>query len=137
MTWKPSCKTGSASFSHEIVVPSAQVFTYLFRRVVKEGSKPWKMKKFSIDDFEVCWFLCNMNRIVPVRDGVQWKSGLTLQQKVVGGEIEASVRYCDLVLTSDVTVRWNAEDGTMKISGKYGKAGTGRSALAGGDGEDE
>lgn len=41
------------------------------------------------------------------------------------GEIDASVRYARLELTSDVTVRWDAENGTMKCSGKYGKWGTG------------
>jgi len=35
------------------------------------------------------------------------------------------VRYDYLELTSDVTVRWDAENGTMKCSGKYGKPGTG------------
>ena len=35
------------------------------------------------------------------------------------------MRYAYLDLTSDVTVRWDAENGTMKCSGKYGKRGTG------------
>ena len=31
----------------------------------------------------------------------------------------------ELELTSNVTVRWDAENGTVKCSGKYGKRGTG------------
>ena len=53
MTWKPSCKTGTATFSQDFIVPSDQILKRLFQRVVKEDGKVWKMKKFSIDDFEV------------------------------------------------------------------------------------
>lgn len=35
------------------------------------------------------------------------------------------MRYASLELTSDVTIRWDAENGTLKCSGKYGKPGTG------------
>ena len=55
----------------------------------------------------------------------------------MGSEIEASIRYDNLILTNDVTVRWDAENGTMKCSGKYGKYGTGRAALAAATADDE
>jgi len=60
MTWKPSCKTGSASFSQDFIVQSEQVLNALFKPVVKEGAKPWKMKKLSVDDFEV-WFSLSLS----------------------------------------------------------------------------
>jgi len=41
---------------------------------------------------------------------------------MVGRSIDASVRYANLYITSDVTIRWNADDATMKCSGKYGKS---------------
>ena len=58
MVWKPSCKTGSASFSQDFVVPHPQVMTKLFARVTKDANnnkngKAWKMKKLSAADFEV------------------------------------------------------------------------------------
>ncbi|KAL6716478.1 hypothetical protein ACLMJK_006045 [Lecanora helva] len=102
MTWKPACKTGGATFSQDFVVQSEEVFKALFKPVVKEGSKSWKMKKFSIDDFE----------------------------KVVGSEICANARYTDLVLTSDVNVRWDTENVTLRCSGKYGKPFTGKAAYS-------
>ncbi|KAG8783123.1 hypothetical protein FRC12_020077 [Ceratobasidium sp. 428] len=36
------------------------------------------------------------------------------------GDIRASARYSYLYLRSDVNVRWNAETGEFKMSGKYG-----------------
>lgn len=96
MTWKPSCKTGSATFSQDFVVQHPQIIEKLFARVIKDNGKAWKMKKLSAEDFE----------------------GAV-------GSIDASVRYDWLDLTSDVTIRWDAENGTMKCSGKYGKRGTG------------
>ena len=57
MVWKPSCKTGSATFSQDFVVPHPQVITKLFARVTKDNNnnngKAWKMKKLSAGDFEV------------------------------------------------------------------------------------
>lgn len=54
MTWKPSCKTGSAAFSQDLIVQSEQVVKALFKPVVvKESAKAWKMKKFSVAEFEV------------------------------------------------------------------------------------
>ena len=35
------------------------------------------------------------------------------------------MRYDWLELTSDVTIRWDAENATVKCSGKYRKCGTG------------
>lgn len=55
MVWKPSCKTGSATFSQDFVVPHPQVITKLFARVTKDNNngKAWKLKKLSAGDFEV------------------------------------------------------------------------------------
>jgi len=53
MTWKPSCKTGSATFSQDFIVQSEQVLKALFKPVIKEGGKAWKMKKFSVAEFQV------------------------------------------------------------------------------------
>lgn len=55
MVWKPSCKTGSATFSQDFVVPHPQVMTKLFTQVTKDNNngKAWKMKKLSAADFEV------------------------------------------------------------------------------------
>lgn len=96
MTLEPSCKTGSATFSQDFVVQNPQIIQKLFSRVIKDNGKAWKMKKLSAEEFE----------------------GAV-------GSIGASVRYDYLELTSDVTVRWDAENGTVKCSGKYGKLGTG------------
>ncbi|CAF9939374.1 hypothetical protein IMSHALPRED_001317 [Imshaugia aleurites] len=96
MTWKPSCKTGSATFSQDFPVQHPQIITKLFARVIKDNGKAWKMKKLSPEDFEGAI-----------------------------GSIDASVRYDYLELTSDVTIPWDTENGTVKCSGKYGKPGTG------------
>ena len=54
MTWKPSCKTGSATFSQDFVVQHPQIIQKLFARVIKDNNgKAWKMKKLSAEDFEV------------------------------------------------------------------------------------
>ena len=53
MVWKPSCKTGKATFSQDFVVPHPQVITKLFAPVTKDNGKAWKMKKLSAADFEV------------------------------------------------------------------------------------
>lgn len=53
MTWKPSCKTGSATFSQDFVVQHPQIIKTLFARVTKDNGKAWKMKKLSAEDFEV------------------------------------------------------------------------------------
>lgn len=53
MTWKPSCKTGSATFSQDFVVQHPQIIKKLFARVMKDNGKAWKMKKLSAEDFEV------------------------------------------------------------------------------------
>lgn len=53
MTWKPSCKTGSATFSQDFVVQHPQIIKRLFARVIKDNGKAWKMKKLSAEDFEV------------------------------------------------------------------------------------
>ena len=53
MTWKPSCKTGSATFSQDFVVQHPQIVKKLFARVIKDNGKAWKMKKLSAEDFEV------------------------------------------------------------------------------------
>ena len=55
----------------------------------------------------------------------------------MGQGIEASIRYGTLVLTSDVTVRWDATNGTLKCSGKYGKFGTGPAFSSTMDGDHE
>ena len=115
MTLEPSCKTGSATFSQDFVVQNPQIIQKLFSRVIKDNGKAWKMKKLSAEEFEV-------------RGQISWlprTSWLTCFTQEAVGSIGASVRYDYLELTSDVTVRWDAENGTVKCSGKYGKLGTG------------
>ena len=53
MVWKPSCKTGSATFSQDFMVQHPQIIKKLFARVIKDNGKAWKMKKLSAEDFEV------------------------------------------------------------------------------------
>lgn len=55
MTWKPSCKTGGATFSQDFLVPAEEVVREVFRHVVseKDAKKGWKMKKFGVEEFEV------------------------------------------------------------------------------------
>ncbi len=67
MTWKPTCKEGRATFSQDFIVQSEEVFRALFKPVTPEGSKAWKMKKFSVDDFEV-WVLL----LLLLPDRVSW-----------------------------------------------------------------
>jgi len=88
MTWKPSCKTGSAKWSYDGICPDPEVFGVLMKL---DGPPKFKMKKYTRDEFE--------DRI---------------------GDIQASVRYDYLNITSDVNVRWS-ETGEFKFSGYYGK----------------
>lgn len=53
MVWRPSCKTGSATFSQDFVVTHPQIITKLFARAIKDNGKAWKLKKLSAEDFEV------------------------------------------------------------------------------------
>ena len=105
MVWKPSCKTGSATFSQDFMVQSLQVFQTIFKHV---AAKPFKQKKFSADEF---------------------------QKRVVGSEIEGQIRYGVLVLTADVNCRYDENTGVLKVSGKYGKFGTGNTGFAASDDE--
>lgn len=65
MTWKPSCKTGGATFSQDFLVPAEEVVRTVFRGVVseKDEKKGWKLRKFGVEEFEVCigvtWTLKN------------------------------------------------------------------------------
>ncbi|KAI0701681.1 hypothetical protein C8Q76DRAFT_633436 [Earliella scabrosa] len=92
MSWKPSCKTGSAKWSYDGICADPEVFGVLMNL---GGPPTFKMKKFSVADFENC----------------------------LGG-ISASVRYVPydtLYITSkEVTVRWS-DTGEFKFSGSYGK----------------
>ena len=56
MTWKPSCKTGGATFSQDFLVPAEEVVRTVFRGVVseKDAKKGWKLRKFGVEEFEVC-----------------------------------------------------------------------------------
>ncbi|KAL1941659.1 hypothetical protein VTO73DRAFT_7098 [Trametes versicolor] len=49
MTWKPSCKTGSAKFSYDGICPDPEVFGAL---IGLGGPPKFKMKKFSTDEFQ-------------------------------------------------------------------------------------
>ncbi|THH17423.1 hypothetical protein EW146_g3382 [Bondarzewia mesenterica] len=49
MSWKPSCKTGSARFVYDGICPDPSVFGVLMGL---DGPPTWKMKKFSKEDFE-------------------------------------------------------------------------------------
>ncbi|EIW55792.1 uncharacterized protein TRAVEDRAFT_152343 [Trametes versicolor FP-101664 SS1] len=49
MTWKPSCKTGSAKFSYDGICPDPEVFGALMGL---GGPPKFKMKKFSTDEFQ-------------------------------------------------------------------------------------
>lgn len=55
MTWKPSCKTGGATFSQDFLVPAEEVVRTVFRGVVseKDEKKGWKLRKFGVEEFEV------------------------------------------------------------------------------------
>ena len=56
MTWKPSCKTGGATFSQDFLVPVEEVARTVLRGVVseKDEKKGWKLRKFGVEEFEVC-----------------------------------------------------------------------------------
>ncbi|EGG02887.1 uncharacterized protein MELLADRAFT_90484 [Melampsora larici-populina 98AG31] len=49
MTWKPSCKTGSAKFSHDGICTDPMVFGALLGLDDKPN---WKMKKYTINEIE-------------------------------------------------------------------------------------
>ncbi|KAM5532112.1 hypothetical protein V8D89_014205 [Ganoderma adspersum] len=87
--WKPSCKTGSAKWVYDGVCSDPEVFGSLMRL---GGPPTFKMKKFSVDEFEKCL-----------------------------GALRGSVQFDTLYITSkDVTVRWS-DTGEFKFSGSYGK----------------
>ena len=85
---------GSATFSQDFPLPSAQLIHELFKPVTE---KPFKQKKFSVEEFE----------------------------EVFGEGVKASVRYDYLYLTGGrVRCKWDAGEGVLKVSGRYGKMGT-------------
>ncbi|PIL27444.1 hypothetical protein GSI_10593 [Ganoderma sinense ZZ0214-1] len=87
--WKPSCKTGSAKWVYDGICNDPEVFGCLMGL---GGPPTFKMKKFSVDEFEKCL-----------------------------GALRGSVRFDTLYITSkDVTVRWS-DTGEFKFSGSYGK----------------
>ncbi|KAJ7879165.1 hypothetical protein B0H13DRAFT_2543841 [Mycena leptocephala] len=88
MTWKPSCKSGSAKWSYDGVCSDPAVFGSLLNL---SGPPKWKMQKYTVPEFEA--FM---------------------------GSIEASVRYDSLELMANVTVRYQPDEGTFKMSGSYG-----------------
>lgn len=90
MTWKPSCKTGSATFNQEFMALSCEVVQAFFKRV---ADKTFKMKKVTATEFE---------------------------GKIIRGSIRASAGYSHMYLRSDVTCRWDVSSGILSISGKYG-----------------
>ncbi|KAH9896785.1 hypothetical protein C8Q73DRAFT_757262 [Cubamyces lactineus] len=49
MSWKPSCKTGSAKWSYDGICPDPEVFGALMGL---GGPPTFKMKKFSVDQFQ-------------------------------------------------------------------------------------
>ncbi|TFY73305.1 hypothetical protein EWM64_g10707 [Hericium alpestre] len=49
MSWKPSCKMGSAKWSYDGICADPEVFGVLMGL---DGPPTWKMKKFSREDFE-------------------------------------------------------------------------------------
>ena len=69
MTWKPSCKTGGATFSQDFLVPHEEVVRAVFRGVVseKDAKKGWKMRKFRGEEFQVCF--SHDRRVLRVVDG--------------------------------------------------------------------
>nr|GAT53382.1 predicted protein [Mycena chlorophos] len=89
MSWKPSCKTGSAKWSYDGACTDPAVFAAML-----ELSAPpkWKMHKYTTDEFQN-----------------------------IMGDIYSSVRYDTLRLTGGVNVRYQADEGTFKFSGSYGK----------------
>ncbi|KII95287.1 hypothetical protein PLICRDRAFT_86682 [Plicaturopsis crispa FD-325 SS-3] len=90
MTWKPSCKTGSARWVYDGVCNDAEVFGALLGL---GGPPTFKMKKIPKADFE---------------DAI--------------GDLNVSIRYDTLSISgSEVTVRWQPDEGTFKFSGTYGK----------------
>ncbi|KAI0360752.1 hypothetical protein OH77DRAFT_1445873 [Trametes cingulata] len=61
MTWKPSCKTGSAKWSYDGICPDPEVFGVLMGL---GGPPKFKMKKFSTEEFE--------KLIGPIRGSVRY-----------------------------------------------------------------
>ncbi|EJF63932.1 hypothetical protein DICSQDRAFT_153733 [Dichomitus squalens LYAD-421 SS1] len=51
MSWKPSCKTGSAKWSYDGICNDPEVFGCLMGL---GGPPTFKMKKFTVDEFERC-----------------------------------------------------------------------------------
>lgn len=64
-----------------------------FASLLNIDSVTWKQKKFTLDDFS----------------------------KALESDLETSVRYDTLYITSDINVKWNASTGEFKFSGSYGK----------------
>ncbi|KAH9482354.1 hypothetical protein JR316_0004452 [Psilocybe cubensis] len=88
MTWKPSCKKGSAKWVYDGVCNDPEVMGKLLGL---DGPPTFKTSKMDKDKFEV-----------------------------LIGNLNVSVRYDMLRLTSDVNIHWKPTDGTFKFSGNYG-----------------
>ena len=107
--WKPSCKTGSAKWSYDGICADPEVFGVLMNL---GGPPTFKMKKFSVADFENCLggisasvrYVPHCLHILPEVLTVCWGR-----------------RYDTLYITSkEVTVRWS-DTGEFKFGGSYGK----------------
>ncbi|KAF7312972.1 hypothetical protein MKEN_00981900 [Mycena kentingensis (nom. inval.)] len=88
LTWKASCKTGSAKWSYDGACTDPVVFAAVLGL---DAPPKWKMHKYTVNEFED-----------------------------IMGSIEGSTRYDTLALMGSVNVRYQAEEGTFKMSGSYG-----------------
>jgi hypothetical protein len=105
--WKPSCKSGSAKWSYDGVCSDPAVFGSLLNL---SAPPKWKMQKYTVPEFEA--FIGSIEASVRyVSHGIfvcPWCSS-----RVV-------VRYDSLELMANVTVRYQPDEGTFKMSGSYG-----------------
>ncbi|KAF8969374.1 hypothetical protein BDZ97DRAFT_239287 [Flammula alnicola] len=89
LTWKPSCKAGTAKWMYDGVCNDPEVFGVLLGL---EGPPTFKTTKMPREKFEE-----------------------------LIGDLDVSIRYDTLRLTSDVNIHWKSAEGTFKFSGTYGK----------------
>jgi len=88
MTWKPSCKTGSAKWTYDGICPDPVVFGALF----KLDDKPtWKMKKYTADEFEN--FLGDSLQTSVRYDYLGLKSDVNVRWNESAGEFKFSGSY--------------------------------------------
>ncbi|MCJ1383944.1 hypothetical protein MMC17_007058 [Xylographa soralifera] len=112
MKWQPSCKTTGKRWVYSAMVPSVKVFFKLFK--FGEEKKAWKQKKTSLEAFEAITGELRASVLQSPSEGIR-------DSRLSKWLIVLQIRYGYLGVTSkDITNRWNEEDLSFSVSGRYG-----------------